>query len=64
MKTKLNPGHFTLETRILAALVLRYGGDIKLTEEELAYIDGLDIDADRLNGVVKVSAHRNAEHQI
>jgi hypothetical protein len=57
MKTIVNPGRCSLDTRLLAALVKRCGGQISLTQEELAYIDRLEVDADRLNGMVHITVH-------
>lgn len=44
MKTKLSAGHLTLQSRALACLVIRNGGRIKLSKEELANIKEMEIE--------------------
>lgn len=44
MKTRLSVGHLTLQSRALACLVIRAGGKIKLSKEELSNIKELGIE--------------------
>lgn len=37
---------FTKEMRLIAALVARLGGDVKLTPEELAAVEGVEVDTE------------------
>lgn len=56
MKTKLSAGHLTLQSRALACLVIRNGGKIKLSKEELANIKELEIDIPPGTGEVTFTA--------
>lgn len=56
MKTKLNPGHFTLQTRALAALVIRNGNMVRLTRDELANIQEMEVDINSYSGEITIRA--------
>lgn len=56
MKTTLSAGHLTLQSRALACLVIRNGGRIKLSKEELANIKEMVIEITPGTGEVTFTA--------
>lgn len=56
MKTKLSASHLTLQSRALACLVIRNGGKIKLSKEELANIKEMEMEILPGTGQVTLTA--------